>query len=123
MISRSRRKPNCSARWRNRKCVPSGGDREQAFDVRILSATNRDLESAVEEDRFREDLYFRINVIQIDVPPLRARGSDVLLLAQHFVHVFAGRSGKQVTGTVRCCGREAHGILLARKRTRVAQCD
>ncbi len=80
------------------KVRPVGGDREQAFDVRILSATNRDLESAVEEGRFREDLYFRINVIQIDAPPLKARGSDVLLLAQHFVHVFAGRSGKQVTG-------------------------
>ena len=77
---------------------PVGGDREQAFDVRILSATNRDLESAVEEERFREDLYFRINVIQVDVPPLRARGGDILLLAQHFVHVFAGRSGKQVLG-------------------------
>ena len=77
---------------------PVGGDREQAFDVRILSATNRDLESAVEEERFREDLYFRINVIQVDVPPLRARGGDSLLLAQHFVHVFAGRSGKQVRG-------------------------
>ena len=51
------------------KLRPVGGDREQAFDVRILSATNRDLESAVEEERFREDLYFRINVIQVDVPP------------------------------------------------------
>ena len=54
------------------KLRPVGGDREQSFDVRILSATNRDLESAVEEGRFREDLYFRINVIQVDVPPLRA---------------------------------------------------
>ncbi len=80
------------------KMRPVGGDREQPFDVRILSATNRDLELAVEEGRFREDLYFRINVIQVNVPPLRARGSDMLLLAQHFIHLFAGRSGKQVTG-------------------------
>lgn len=80
------------------KVRPVGGDREQPFDVRILSATNRDLESAVEENRFREDLFFRINVIQIDVPPLRARGSDILLLAQHFVQMFAGRAGKHVTG-------------------------
>jgi DNA-binding NtrC family response regulator len=77
---------------------PVGGDRELPFDVRILSATNRDLEVAVEENRFREDLYFRINVIQLDVPPLRARGTDVLLLARRFVEVFAGRSGKQVVG-------------------------
>ncbi len=80
------------------KLRPVGGDREQSFDVRILSATNRDLETAVEEGRFREDLYFRINVIQIEVPPLRARGSDVLLLAQHFLQSFATRSGKQVSG-------------------------
>jgi DNA-binding NtrC family response regulator len=80
------------------KLRPVGGDREQAFDVRILSATNRDLETAVEEGRFREDLYFRINVIQVEVPPLRARGSDILLLAQHYVESFAARAGKRVTG-------------------------
>jgi two-component system response regulator HydG len=77
---------------------PVGGDREQPFDVRILSATNRDLESAIEEGRFREDLYFRVNVIQVDVPPLRARGTDVLLLAQHFLQIFAARSRKEVVG-------------------------
>ncbi len=77
---------------------PVGSDREQPFDVRILCATNRDLESAVEEGRFREDLYFRINVIQVDVPPLRARGTDVLLLAQHFLQAFAPRSRKEVLG-------------------------
>lgn len=77
---------------------PVGGDQEIPFDVRILSATNRDLETAVEEGRFREDLYFRINVIQVEVPPLRARGSDVLLLAQYFVELFAARAAKKVTG-------------------------
>ena len=77
---------------------PVGGDREVSFDVRILSATNRDLEAAVEENRFREDLYFRINVIQLKIPPLRARGTDVLLLAQKFVESFAKRSGKAVVG-------------------------
>jgi len=80
------------------KLRPVGGDREQPFDVRIVSATNRDLESAVEEGRFREDLYFRINVIQVEVPPLRARGGDILLLARHFVELFAARAGKRVTG-------------------------
>jgi two-component system response regulator HydG len=77
---------------------PVGSDREVAFDVRLLSATNRDLEGAVEEKRFREDLFFRINVIAIEVPPLRARGTDVLLLAQHFVTTLAQRSGKNVVG-------------------------
>jgi two-component system response regulator HydG len=81
-----------------RKVRPVGGDREIPFDVRIVTATNRDLESAVAEKRFREDLFFRINVIHVEAPPLRARGNDVLLLAQSFVDHFAKRTGKRVTG-------------------------
>lgn len=75
-----------------------GGSQEVAFDVRILAATNRDLESAVEEGRFRSDLYFRINVVQVHVPPLRSRGTDILVLAQQFLEEFASRSSKGVTG-------------------------
>ncbi len=81
-----------------RRARPVGSDRELPFDVRLIAATNRDLESAIEEGRFREDLYFRINVIQLRLPPLRERGSDVLLIAQHFVETFATRSGKDVRG-------------------------
>jgi len=81
-----------------RKARPVGGSAEVPFDVRIVAATNRDLEEAVEERRFREDLYYRINVIHVEMPPVRARGSDVLLLAQRFVEDFAARSGKEVTG-------------------------
>jgi DNA-binding NtrC family response regulator len=77
---------------------PVGGDEEVPFDVRVIATTNRDLRSLVEEQRFREDLYFRINVIHFELPPLRARGGDVLLLAQHFVDVHAARAGKRVTG-------------------------
>jgi DNA-binding NtrC family response regulator len=80
------------------KVRPVGSDREVPFDARIVTATNRDLESAVEESRFREDLFFRINVIQLDMPPLRSRGTDVLLLAQHFLALFAARAGKEVEG-------------------------
>jgi DNA-binding NtrC family response regulator len=61
-------------------------------------ATNRDLEAEVEEGRFREDLFFRVDVLRVEVPPLRARGSDVLLLAQRFLERFAARLGKQVSG-------------------------
>lgn len=75
-----------------------GSDCEVAFDVRILASTNRDLETAVEEGRFREDLFFRLNVIYLEVPPLRVRGNDILILAQHFVEQFSLRSGKQVRG-------------------------
>ena len=77
---------------------PIGGDTELPFDARILLSTNRDLESAVEEGRFREDLFFRINVIYLTLPPLRARGTDVLLLTQHFLELFAARYGKHVVG-------------------------
>ncbi|HVP13696.1 MAG TPA: sigma-54 dependent transcriptional regulator [Phycisphaerae bacterium] len=77
---------------------PVGGEDEKPFDVRIIAATNRDLEAAVEEGRFRRDLFFRINVIQVQLPPLRARATDVLLLAQHFLGPLAARAGKDVVG-------------------------
>jgi two-component system response regulator HydG len=77
---------------------PVGGTTEVPVDVRILAATNRDLESAIEDKRFREDLYFRINVIQIPLPPLRARAGDILPLAQHFIGEVTARAAKSVTG-------------------------
>ncbi|NOJ80974.1 sigma-54-dependent transcriptional regulator [Myxococcus xanthus] len=77
---------------------PVGGDTEVPFDARIVAATNRDLELAVEEDRFREDLYYRLNVIGVELPPLRARGNDVLALSQRFIEQFASRTGKRVLG-------------------------
>ena len=77
---------------------PVGSDQEIEFDVRVLAATHRDLETAVDDGKFRQDLFYRINVIQLHLPPLRARGSDVLKIANHFVDHFARRSGKKVTG-------------------------
>jgi two-component system response regulator HydG len=77
---------------------PVGGEKEIPFDVRLIAATNRDLETAVEDKRFREDLYFRVNVIQIKLPPLRSRGTDILLLAQHYLEEFAAANGKQIVG-------------------------
>jgi two-component system response regulator HydG len=77
---------------------PVGSDRETPFDTRILAATNRDLDVEVKERRFREDLYYRINVVRIDVPPLRARGNDVLDLAQSFVERFAAAHHTPVKG-------------------------
>ncbi len=66
-------------------------------DVRIIVATNRDLEAAIEQGRFREDLFHRINVIHVELPPLRSRSGDVLLLAQAFLGEMAVRSGKPVS--------------------------
>jgi DNA-binding NtrC family response regulator len=79
-----------------RKVRPLGATQEIPFDARIVAATNKDLESEVAEKRFREDLYYRINVVRIDMPSLRSRGNDVLLLAQHFLERAATRTGKNV---------------------------
>jgi two-component system response regulator HydG len=80
-----------------RKVRPIGGEREIPFNARVLSATSRDLETDVAEERFREDLYYRINVIRIHMPPLRARGNDILLLAQHFVQSYAQHAKRDVS--------------------------
>ena len=72
-----------------------GARRTRKVDVRILAATNKDLLSLVKRGAFREDLFFRLNVITIPVPPLRQRGNDILLLAHHFAVKFAGELGKQ----------------------------
>ena len=75
---------------------PLGADREVPIDVRIVCATNVDLVEAVERGRFREDLYYRLDVVHLDVPPLRTRGTDVLLLAQAFLSRLAEREGRPV---------------------------
>ncbi len=77
---------------------PVGGSTEVPFDVHLVTATNRDLETTVAEGRFRDDLFYRINVVRVELPPLRARGHDILLLAQHFVERFATKNGRRVVG-------------------------
>ncbi len=73
-----------------------GGTQDIRVDVRVIAATNRDLEGLIEEKRFREDLYYRLNVITIDVPPLRGRREDISLLAEHFLKHFAREFKKEV---------------------------
>jgi two-component system response regulator PilR (NtrC family) len=85
-----------------------GGTADQRADVRIVAATNRRLGDEVRSGRFREDLYYRINVIEIPLPPLRERRDDVALLVDHFVAKFAKELGKDVTG----CNGEAMQKLL-----------
>jgi len=77
---------------------PVGGDTEIPFDARIIAATNRDLDADVKDRRFREDLFYRINVVRIHVPPLRERGADVLALAQSFIERFAQMHHAKVRG-------------------------
>ncbi len=75
-----------------------GGAQTIEVDVRVIAATHRDLEELVAEDRFREDLYYRLNVIEVKVPPLRQRHGDVPLLAQHFARQFAKKNHKELRG-------------------------
>jgi transcriptional regulator with GAF, ATPase, and Fis domain len=75
--------------------VRVGGSRQIPVDVRVLAATNQNLAELVRGKKFREDLYFRLNVVVLDLPPLRDRGEDVLLLAEHFLVEFSRRAGRK----------------------------
>ena len=74
-----------------REFQPVGGVKQMKVDVRLLSATNKDLEKATREGKFREDLYYRLNVLQIELPPLRERKDDIPLLVKHFLAKFGSR--------------------------------
>jgi PAS domain S-box-containing protein len=73
-----------------------GGDRSIQVDVRVIAATNRDLKAAIASGAFREDLFYRLNVFPIEVPPLRERKGDILMLLEYFVKRFASRTGKSI---------------------------
>lgn len=75
-----------------------GGDRPIKVDVRILAATNRDLQSEVEAGNFRQDLFYRLNVVSLELPPLRERVEDIPVLAASFLKLFAHKNGKLVKG-------------------------
>jgi two-component system, NtrC family, response regulator PilR len=79
------------------RCIrPVGGGQETPIDVRVVAATNRNLLQQVQDGQFREDLYYRLSVIPVEVPPLRDRGDDVILLANHFLKKFAVQMSKHV---------------------------
>jgi two-component system response regulator HydG len=81
-----------------RRIRPVGSSQEIAIDVRLVAATHRDLEEAIEAGKFREDLFYRVNVIQLELPPLRARGRDILLIAQFLLTKLSQRQGKTIQG-------------------------
>jgi transcriptional regulator with GAF, ATPase, and Fis domain len=86
-----------------------GGSKTLKADVRLIAATNRDLRADVDAQRFREDLYYRLSVFSVHLPPLRERGDDVLILAEHFVRTLGASMGKNVPGLA----RDARGALLS----------
>jgi len=77
---------------------PLGSSDTRTVDVRVIAATNRDLRKDVEEGRFREDLYYRLRVVEIDLPPLRDRKSDIPLLAHHFLDIATAKMGRKIQG-------------------------
>jgi len=81
-----------------REVIRVGGSETVPFDVRVIAATNTDLSVAIAAGRFREDLFYRLNVINLSVPPLRERREDIPLLAHHFLAEFASRNGKDLSG-------------------------
>jgi two-component system response regulator PilR (NtrC family) len=80
-----------------RKVRPVGAHQELEVDVRVVAATNRDVEQAVKEGIFRQDLFYRLNVIRIQLPPLRERIEDIPMLAQHFLHKHSALEGKRLS--------------------------
>jgi len=105
-----------------RSVRPVGGTSEIAIDVRVIAATNRDLDKAVAENLFREDLYYRLNVIPIRVPPLRERPEDIPLLANHFLKKYASAAGRSIlrvhSGSLQSlCGYEWPGNVRQLENT------
>ena len=81
-----------------REITRVGGDGAIKVDVRVIGSTNRNLMNMIKEGSFREDLFYRLNVISLDIPPLRKRRDDIVLLAQHFLQDFAAKNRKQIKG-------------------------
>ena len=98
-----------------------GGKKEITVDIRIVAATNKDLQKAIVDGELREDLYYRLAVVEIDLPPLRERADDIQLLANEFLGRFAQQNGKTITGFEDAALGLDHELPLARQRARAEE--
>ena len=105
----------------NKEVFRIGSNEAIKVNVRVVSATHRDLEAAVAEGAFRQDLYHRLKVMTVTLPPLRERREDIMLLAAHFIKEFNALHGKQVTDGGRAGAAGDDGLRLAGQRARAAQ--
>ncbi len=92
----------------NKKFMRLGSTKELSSDVRIIAATNKNLKDAIASKNFREDLYYRLNVLRIEMPPLKSREKDIVLLANYFLETFAKKFNKKITGF----SEEANALLM-----------
>ena len=106
-----------------REFEPLGSERSQQVDVRVIAATNRDLRQMVIDGTFQEDLFYRLNVIPIDMPPLRNRREDIPVLAEHFVRKHQQRTGKRIDRIEDGVHEKLVGVRMAGQRPRAREHD
>ena len=100
-----------------------GSNVTRHIDVRVIAATNQDLRAALEQGTFREDLYYRLNVVPMNIPPLRERKEDIPFLANHFVHKLAPETGCRVESITDAAHGKADGLSLAGQCARTGERD
>ena len=100
-----------------------GSNVTRHIDVRVIAATNQDLRAALEQGTFREDLYYRLNVVPLNIPPLRERKQDIPFLANHFVQKLAPDSGCRVESITDAAMEKLIGVSLAGQRARTGERD
>ena len=106
-----------------REFEPLGSERTEKVDVRVIAATNRDLRQMVADGKFQEDLFYRLNVIPIELPPLRERREDIPALVEHFVRKHAQRTGKRIDGIDAGVIETLQPVRLAGQRARAGEHD